>query len=91
MNKPKKIPMRKCLVTNERFPKNDLFRVVRTPEGQIIIDLKGKANGRGAYLSKSLDAINLAEKKKVLDRELETSVDKSIYDELRKLIGESIE
>lgn len=91
MNKPKKIPMRKCLVTNERFPKNELFRVVRTPEGQIIIDLKGKANGRGAYLSKNLDAINLAEKKKVLDRELETSVDKSIYDELRKLIGESIE
>ncbi len=91
MNKPKKIPMRKCLVTNERFPKNELFRVVRTPEGQIIIDLKGKANGRGAYLSKNLDAINLAEKKKVLDRELETSVDKSIYNELRKLIGESIE
>lgn len=91
MNKPKKIPMRKCLVTNERFPKNDLFRVVRTPEGQVIIDLKGKANGRGAYLSKNLEAINLAEKKKVLDRELETNIEKSIYDELRKLIGESIE
>lgn len=90
MNKPKKIPMRKCLATNVQYPKNEMFRIVRTPEGTVIIDLKGKANGRGAYLSKSLEAISLAEKKKVLERELEISVDKSIYEELRKLIGDSI-
>lgn len=91
MNKPKKIPMRKCLATQKQFPKSEMFRVVRTPEGNVIIDLKGKANGRGGYISKNIDAINLAEKKKVLDRELEVKVEKDIYDELRKLVGESVE
>lgn len=91
MNKPKKIPVRKCVVTGERFPKNELIRVVRTPEGNVVIDLKGKANGRGAYVSKSLAVVDLAEKKKALDRELETTIGKDIYEELRKIIGESIE
>jgi len=91
MNKPKKIPMRRCLVTHEQHPKGEMFRVVRTPEGNVVIDLKGKTNGRGGYISKSIEAINLAEKKKVLDRELEVKVDKSIYDELRKLVGETLE
>lgn len=88
MNKVKKIPMRKCLATNEQFPKMEMFRIVRTPEGNIIIDQKGKANGRGAYLSKSLEAIKIAEKKKVIERELETKVPQEIYDELKKLLGE---
>ena len=57
MNKPKKIPMRKCVITGERFPKNELIRIVRTPEGNVVIDLKGKANGRGAYVSKSLAVV----------------------------------
>lgn len=91
MNKPKKIPMRKCIVTNERYPKNELIRIVRTPEGLVTIDLKGKANGRGAYVSKNIEVINLAEKKKVLDRELEIAVNKEIYDKLRQLVGENIE
>lgn len=91
MNKPKKIPMRKCVVTNERYPKNELIRIVRTPEGLVTIDLKGKVNGRGAYVSKNIEVINLAEKKKVLDRELEIAVNKEIYDNLRQLVGENIE
>ena len=57
MNKPKKIPMRKCLATGTQHPKGEMFRVVRTPEGNVIIDLKGKANGRGGYISKSIEAI----------------------------------
>ncbi len=88
MNKPKKIPLRKCVATNEQFPKKELVRIVRTPEGEVKIDLVGKMNGRGAYLSKSLKAIEIAQKKKVLDRHLEVSVPESIYDELRQLIGE---
>ena len=44
----KNIPTRKCLATNEVFPKKDLFRVVRTPSGEVILDMTGKANGRGA-------------------------------------------
>lgn len=88
MNKPKKIPLRKCVATNEQFPKKELIRIVRTPEGEVKIDLVGKMNGRGAYLSRSLKAIEIAEKKKVLDRHLEVNVPESIYNELRQLIGE---
>ena len=53
----RKIPMRKCVVTQERFPKKDLIRVVRTPEKTVEIDLTGKKNGHGAYISKSLKGI----------------------------------
>ena len=88
MNKPKKIPLRKCVATGEQFPKKELIRVVRTPEGEVKIDLVGKMNGRGAYLSRSLKAIDIAEKKKVLDRHLEVVVPETIYAELRQLIGE---
>ena len=91
MNKVKKIPMRKCVVTNEQFPKKELIRVVRTPEGDIIIDPIGKANGHGAYLSKSLKTIETAQKKKILDKVLETQVPDSIYDELRKIVGDAVE
>ena len=47
--KVKKIPMRSCLVTRERLPKQELIRVVRTPEGNVVVDTTGKVNGRGAY------------------------------------------
>lgn len=87
MVKQKKIPLRRCVVTNEQYPKRELIRIVRTPEGLVMIDLDGKANGRGAYLSKSLKAIEIAEKKKVLDRHLEVNVPSDIYDKLRELIG----
>ena len=50
--KTKKIPMRSCVVTKEKYPKMELVRVVRTPENDVIVDLTGKANGRGAYLKK---------------------------------------
>ena len=88
--KVKKIPMRTCVVTGEKLPKKDLLRVVRTPEGNVIVDTKGKANGRGAYISKSLEAVEIAKKKKVFDRELEVEVPAEIYDELKRIIGESI-
>ncbi len=90
MNKVKKIPMRRCVVTGEQFPKKELIRVVRTPEGDVIIDQVGKANGHGAYLSKSLKTVDAAQKKKILDKALEVEVPNEIYDELRKIIGESV-
>ncbi len=90
MNKPKKIPLRRCLATGNQFPKKDLLRVVRTPEGNVVVDEKGKANGRGAYISKSLEAVEIAKKKKVFDRELEVEVPVEVYDELKRIIGESI-
>ncbi|MBR2745467.1 MAG: YlxR family protein [Erysipelotrichaceae bacterium] len=82
----RKIPMRKCVITNERFPKNELIRVVRTPEGEIVVDPTGRKNGHGAYLRKDLEVIAAARKKKTLNRILETEIPDSVYDELEKLI-----
>ena len=82
----RKIPMRKCVITNERFPKNELIRVVRTPEGEIVVDPTGKKNGHGAYLRKDLEVIATARKKKILNRILETEIPDSVYDELERMI-----
>ena len=83
--KMKKIPMRSCVITKEKLPKQELVRVVRTPEGNVIIDLKGKANGRGAYLKKDIEVIEKAKKSKILDRTLEVSVGEEIYEELKNM------
>lgn len=78
----KKKPTRKCLATNEIFNKEDLFRVVKSPSGDVSLDMTGKANGRGAYISKSLEAIEKARKSRCLDRALEVSVPNEIYDRM---------
>jgi predicted RNA-binding protein YlxR (DUF448 family) len=80
------IPLRKCLLNNVMLPKNELFRIIKTPEGIIKIDTTGKANGRGAYLKKDLDTINSAKKKHILDRAFDVKVDDSIYEDLIKLL-----
>ena len=82
----RKIPMRKCVVTQERFPKKDLIRVVRTPEQTIEIDLTGKKNGHGAYISKCLETLALAKKNKALQRALETEIPDEVYQELEAII-----
>ena len=82
----KKIPVRLCLATNQAFPKKDMFRIVRTPEGEVCVDYSGKKNGRGAYISKSKEAIMLAKSKKVLERKLEVAIPDEIYEELLKNI-----
>ena len=84
--KIKKIPMRSCVVTREKLPKQELVRVVRTPEGEVIVDLTGEANGRGAYLKKDLSVFEKAYNTKVLNRILEVEVPLSVFDELRKLV-----
>ena len=83
----KKTPMRRCLATNQSFPKKDLLRIVRTPEGEVRVDLSGKLNGKGAYISKSEEALNIARTRKVLDRALETKVPEEIYEEILKVIN----
>lgn len=83
----KKIPMRKCVATQVSAPKKDLIRVVRSPEGIVSIDKTGKANGRGAYLFKSIEAVELAQKKGALARALECSVDASVYEELKHFVA----
>lgn len=83
----KKIPMRRCLATNQSFPKKDLLRIVRTPEGEVKVDLTGKQNGKGAYLSRSMEALQIARKKKVFDRALETEIPEEIYQEIERIIN----
>ena len=80
----KKIPMRTCVVTREKYPKKELIRVVRTPDNQVIIDESGKANGRGAYLKNDREVILKAQKNKILNKHLETEVPDTIYEELLK-------
>lgn len=81
--KVKKVPLRTCVITKEKLEKKDLFRVVRTPEGSVIVDDTNKANGRGAYVKKDLDAILKAEKSRILDRHLMVDVPEEIYEELK--------
>ena len=80
--KKHKIPLRKCVITNEQLPKRELIRVVKNKEGLVSVDLTGKLNGRGAYLKKDKKVILKAQKTKKLDRHLEVSVPETIYHEL---------
>lgn len=84
--KERKPVLRTCVVTKEVCEKKDLIRVVRTPEGNVIVDTKGKANGRGAYLKLMKEVILKAKANKALDKKLEVSVPDTIYDELLGLL-----
>ncbi len=81
----KKLPMRTCVATKEKLPKKDLLRIV-IHEGNVSIDLTGKANGHGCYLKKDAEVIKMARDKKILDRVLECQIDDSIYEELLSLV-----
>ena len=84
--KQKKIPLRMCVVTRERYEKRELLRIVRTPDGDVLIDETSKLNGKGAYLKKDAEVINKAKKNKILDRTLEVPVPESLYEEMLKKI-----
>ncbi len=87
MQKVKKVPMRTCVVTKEVKPKKELIRIVATKEGIVTVDTKGKANGRGAYLTLSKEVILLAKKNKALDKKLEITIPDAIYEELLGLLA----
>ena len=84
--KVKKIPMRTCSVTREKFPKVELLRVVRTPENEVKVDLTGKLNGHGAYIKKDLLVLEKAIKTKSLSKALECEIPTSIYEEIENII-----
>ena len=85
--KQKKIPMRTCVVTKEKYPKKELIRVVRDNLGNVSVDLTGKSNGRGAYLKKDLEVIEKAKNTKILERYLEVLIPQEVYEELKKVIN----
>ena len=78
----KKIPMRQCVGCREMKPKKELIRVVRSPEGGISLDFKGKAPGRGAYVCPDSGCLKRAIKSKALERGFETQIPQEIYDGL---------
>lgn len=84
--KPKKIPMRMCVVTREKYPKKELIRVVRTENG-VIVDPTGKQNGHGTYLKKDLAVFEKAQKTKVLNKVLETEVPDSVFEQLKETLN----
>ena len=75
----KKIPMRRCVATMESLPKKELIRIVRTPQGTVEIDETGKKNGRGVYLKRSVEAVEIAKKRKALARSLECEIPEELY------------
>jgi predicted RNA-binding protein YlxR (DUF448 family) len=81
--KPKKIPMRMCTGCMEMKPKKELIRIVKSPEGVVSVDLTGKKSGRGAYICKSVECLDKAFKAKRLNKNLETTIDENIYNNLK--------
>ena len=81
---PKKIPMRQCTGCREMKPKRELIRVVKSPENDISLDFKGKAQGRGAYVCKNQECLKKAIKSKSLERSLEIPIPDEIYALLRE-------
>ena len=84
MQKQKKIPERQCMGCNERFPKSTLIRVVRSPEGEISLDLVGKKSGRGAYICKNPACLTNAKKSKRIERVLECTISDELYQKMEE-------
>ena len=84
--KNKKIPLRTCVVSKEKLPKQELVRIVKNNENNVFVDLTGKSNGRGAYIKKDVDVLEKAIKSKILERNLEIEIPNSIYNDLRNII-----
>ena len=80
----KKIPMRQCLGCREMKPKRELIRVVRSPEGEIGLDFKGKAAGRGAYICPSVDCLKKAVKARALEKAFSVQIPQEIYTKLQQ-------
>ena len=84
--KVKKIPMRTCVVTKEKYPKKELLRIVRCDDNLVKVDITGKINGHGAYIKKDMEVLSKAKKTKVLERYLECAIPDSVYEEIKSII-----
>ena len=84
MQKPRKIPQRQCVGCREMKEKKALLRIVRTPEGEVLLDATGKKSGRGAYVCPDPACLKKARKSKALERAFETSIPPEVYDALEK-------
>ena len=80
--KVKKIPERLCVGCQERHPKKELIRIVRSPEGEFSVDLTGKKSGRGAYICPRVECLEKARKGHRLEHSFACAIDASVYDAL---------
>lgn len=85
--KTKKVPMRTCVITKEKLPKQELLRIVKCPDGIVRVDETGKLNGRGAYIKKDNLVLEEAKKRKILDKILEVNISSEVYEEIYKIIN----
>ena len=76
--------MRQCLGCNEHKPKREMLRVVRSPEGEISLDFKGKKSGRGAYICRDIKCLRRARKSRRIDRNLECEIPEAVYDAMEQ-------
>ena len=84
MQQPKKIPQRQCVGCREMKEKRDLIRVVKSPEGEISLDFRGKKPGRGAYVCPSADCLKRARKSRALERAFSAQIPAEVYDALEE-------
>ncbi|MBR5767460.1 MAG: YlxR family protein [Clostridia bacterium] len=85
--KVRKIPLRRCAGCGESFPKRELIRIVRTPEGVVTADETGKMNGRGVYVCRNSVCFSKIRKQKKLDKSLETNVPEEVYEQIGTIIS----
>ncbi len=78
----RKVPLRKCTGCGEMKTKKEMIRVIKTPEDEIVLDVTGKKNGRGAYICNNPECLSKAIKNKGLERSLKTAIPKEVYDQL---------
>lgn len=88
IKKQKKIPMRQCMGCNEHKPKKELLRVVRTPEGDVVLDFTGKKSGRGAYICYDSKCLKKARKSRRIESNLEIAIPEEIYDKMESELEE---
>ena len=84
----KKIPMRMCLGCNEMKPKKELIRVVKSPEGEISLDLTGKKSGRGAYICSDAECLRLARKAKRFEKSFSCRISDEVFDSMERELNE---
>ena len=84
MQQKKKIPLRKCTGCGEMKPKKELVRVVKTPDDQVLIDLTGRVNGRGAYICPNAQCLKIARKSKRIERSFQMQIPDEVYDKMEE-------
>ena len=85
---PKKIPLRQCVGCREMKPKKELIRVVKSPEGEVSLDFKGKKPGRGAYVCPDPQCLKRARKSRALERDFSAPLPEQVYDQLEAQMQE---